>query len=104
MFIAQIISIRGSEWNQTLGFGMMWLVCNEGISAASFCCKVAAWFRYMFCNTGLLKNLKLAKNSATTKARKNKHRFGILRIVFMYVWLNLKTIKFYLIKLTTDFY
>jgi hypothetical protein len=72
MFIAQVISIRGSDWNQTLSFGMMWLVCNEGISAASFCCQVAAWFRDMFCNIGLLKNLKLAKNSATTKAREKK--------------------------------
>jgi hypothetical protein len=50
----------------------------------------------------------LKKNSPITKPReKNKHRFGILRILekmFRYVGLNLKTIKFYLIKLATDFY
>jgi len=35
MFIAQAIGIRGSDWNQTLGFGMMWLVCNKlPVSAA----------------------------------------------------------------------
>ncbi len=78
---------------------------NEGKSAASFCLQVAAWVSDMFCNFYLLKNHKIADNSIITEARqKNKHRFGILRIFFMYVWLNLKTIKFYLIKLDTDFY
>ncbi len=38
--------------------------------------------------------------------RKNKPRYVILGILefFMYVWLNLVTIKFYLIKLATYFY
>jgi hypothetical protein len=43
---------------------------NEGKSAASFCCQVAAaWFPDMFCNFYLLKNHKIAKNSTTTRAR-----------------------------------
>jgi hypothetical protein len=42
---------------------------NEGKSAASFCGKVAAWFPDMFCNFYVVKNHKIAKNSATTKAR-----------------------------------
>jgi hypothetical protein len=40
----------------------------EGKSAASFCHKVAAWFHDMFCNFYLVKNHKIAKNSATIKA------------------------------------
>jgi hypothetical protein len=39
-------------------------------------------FSAMFCNFYLMKYHKIAKNSTTTKAReKNKHRFGILRIL-----------------------
>ncbi len=53
-----------------------------------------------------MKSQKIANNSAATEAReKNKHRFGIsgiLDIVYC-IWLNLKTIKFYWIKLATDF-
>jgi hypothetical protein len=46
---------------------------NEGRSAARFCRQVAAWFSDMFSNFYLLKNHKITKNSATTKAReKNK--------------------------------
>ncbi len=53
----------------------------------------------------LVKNHKIAKNSRTTKAReKNKHRLGIIRVYSVCVWLNLKTIKFYLTKLATDLY
>jgi hypothetical protein len=37
---------------------------NEGKSAASFCCQVAAWFPDY-----LVKNHKLSKNSTTTKAK-----------------------------------
>jgi len=47
-------------------------VTNEGESAASFCCQVAALFPDIFCNFYLVKNRKIAKNSTTTKARKNK--------------------------------
>ncbi len=55
---------------------------NEGKSSTSFCHQVAACFPDMFCNFYLVKNPKIAKNSTTTKAReKNKHRFGILRIL-----------------------
>jgi hypothetical protein len=38
---------------------------NEGKSAASFLCKVAAWFLAMFCNFYLVKN---HEKSTTTKA------------------------------------
>jgi hypothetical protein len=42
---------------------------NEGKSAASFCHQVAAWFPDTFCNFYLVKNHKIAKNSATIKAK-----------------------------------
>jgi hypothetical protein len=58
------------------------VVPNEGKSAASFCCQVAALVPDMFCNFYLVKNHKIANNSATTEAReKNKDIFGILRIL-----------------------
>jgi len=44
-------------------------VTNEGKSAASFCFQVAAWVPNMFCNFYKVKNLKMAKNSTTTKVR-----------------------------------
>ncbi len=37
---------------------------NEGKSAASFCHQVAVWFPDMFCGYYLVKNPKIAKNSA----------------------------------------
>ncbi len=62
----------------------------------------------MFCNFYLVKNHKIAKNSTTTEAKeeigtdlKNLWNF---RKILMQVQLNLKIIKFYLIKLATDFY
>ena len=45
------------------------LLFNEGISAASFCCQVAAWFPYIFWNFYSVKNHKIANNSTTAKAR-----------------------------------
>ncbi len=50
------------------------------------------------------KNIKLLITQQPLKLDKNKHRFGNLRILefFMQVWLNSKTIKFYLIKLAKD--
>ncbi len=61
----------------------------------------------MFCEFNLVNIHKLANSSRTTKAReKNRHRFGTLRILekkIMYIWLNLITIKFYFMKLTTNF-
>jgi hypothetical protein len=43
---------------------------------------VAAFFPEMFCKFYLVKNHKIANNSATTDAReKNKQLFGILRIL-----------------------
>jgi hypothetical protein len=44
-------------------------VFNEGISAASFCCQVAAVVPGMFCNFYFVKNHKIANNTATTEAR-----------------------------------
>jgi hypothetical protein len=44
---------------------------NEGKSAASFWRQVAAWVRDMFHNFYLVKNHKIAYNSATTEAREN---------------------------------
>ncbi len=50
------------------------------VSAASFCCQVAALVPDMYCNFYLVKNHKIVNNSVTTEARqKNKHMFGILR-------------------------
>jgi hypothetical protein len=40
---------------------------------------VAARAPDIFCDFYLRKNHKIADNSTTTKARKNKHRFGIVR-------------------------
>jgi hypothetical protein len=80
---------------------------NEGESAASFCRQVAAWVPDMFCNFYLVKNLKIANNSATTVAReKNAQIWNPLnfRNFLMYVYLNLRAIKFYLIELDADFY
>jgi hypothetical protein len=55
---------------------------NEGISAASFYCQVAALVPDMFCSFYLAENHKIATNSATAKAReKNKHIFVILKIL-----------------------
>jgi hypothetical protein len=43
---------------------------------------VAAWFPNMFGNFYLVKNLKIANNSTTPKAReKNKHKYGSVRIL-----------------------
>jgi hypothetical protein len=62
---------------------------NQDKSYARLCRQVAAWVPDMFCNFYLVKSHKIANNSATTEARgKNKHRFGILRILetfLMYV-------------------
>ncbi len=44
----------------------------EGKLAASFCRQVAAWVPGMFCNFYLVKNLKIANNSTTTKAREKQ--------------------------------
>jgi hypothetical protein len=42
---------------------------NEGISAASFCCPVAALVPDMSCYFYVMKNHKIANNSTTTEAR-----------------------------------
>jgi hypothetical protein len=55
---------------------------NEGKSAASFCRQVAASVPDMFCNFYLVKNHKIANNSATAEAReKNTCILKILRIL-----------------------
>jgi hypothetical protein len=42
---------------------------NEGITAAKVCRQVAALVPDMFCNFYLVKNHRIANNSATTEAR-----------------------------------
>ena len=42
---------------------------NEGVSDASYCHQVAAYFPNMFYNFYLVNNHKIAKNSTTTIAR-----------------------------------
>jgi hypothetical protein len=54
---------------------------NEGKSATSFCCQVAALIPDMCCNFYLVKNHKIDQNSTTTKARKNKQIFEIFKIL-----------------------
>jgi hypothetical protein len=44
-------------------------IVNEGKTAASFWCQVAAWVTDMFWNFYFVKKYKIAKNSKTTKAR-----------------------------------
>ncbi len=53
---------------------------NEGKSAASFCCHVAALVPDMLCNFYIVKNHKIADNSATTEPREKQAHIGILRI------------------------
>jgi hypothetical protein len=58
------------------------LSLSEGKSADSFCQQEAAMVTAMFFNFYVVKNHKIADNSATPKARENnKHIFGILRIL-----------------------
>jgi len=47
---------------------MSHILANEGISAASFCRQVAAWFPDMLCNFYFMKNYKIDKNSTATEA------------------------------------
>jgi hypothetical protein len=59
----------------------VWCGLVEDKSAANIYCWVAAWFPDLFCNFYLVKNHNHVYNSATAEARKNKRRFGILRIL-----------------------
>ncbi len=77
---------------------MIFMVLNEGISAASFSTRWQHGSWICFATFILWKITKLLKTEQPLKVVKNKHRFGILRI-----FLN-QIIKFYLIKLATDFY
>ncbi len=55
---------------------------NERKSAASLYLQVTAWVSDMFCNFYSVKNNKTANNLTITKAwEKNKHRFGITKIL-----------------------
>jgi hypothetical protein len=53
----------------TYGMGESRHWINDGKSAASLCCQVAAWVPDMFRNFYIGKNHKIAKNSTATKAR-----------------------------------
>jgi hypothetical protein len=52
-----------------VGFNKEPIRANEGISAASFCHQVAALVPNMFCSFYLVKNHKIANNSATTETK-----------------------------------
>ncbi len=63
--------------------------------------------RYVLQVICVVENYSCANNSTITKARVkiNTYLKSVeFRISLIYVSLNLKTIKFYLIKLATDFY
>jgi hypothetical protein len=67
---------------------------------------VAAWVPYMFWNFYYVENHKIVNNPTTTGARAkiSTHLEAVeFENFLMYVILNLKTIKFYLIKLAADF-
>ncbi len=66
---------------------------------------MAAGVPDMFCNFYLMKSHRIANNSATTEAREKITTFleSVELKKMMYVWLNLKTIKFDLITLAIDF-
>ncbi len=67
---------------------------------------MAALVTDMFCSFYLVKNNKIADNSATTEAREKIRTYSeSLEFwkLLMYVRQYLKTIKFYLIKLATHF-
>ncbi len=55
------------QLDETLNYHIV--LFNEGKSAASFCCQVAALVPDMFCNFYSAKNHKIANNSATSEAR-----------------------------------
>ncbi len=75
-------------------------------SGVTFCRQVAAWFPDMFSNFHLLKNHKIVKNSTNTKAREkistDLESSDFLKL-FGVGLTKLKTIKFYLTILATDF-
>jgi len=59
--------------------------CNQDKSAARFGRQLAGQVPNMFRNFYLVKSHIIANNSATTEPReKNKHRFGILRILKLF--------------------
>jgi hypothetical protein len=64
----------------------MKLYHNEDKSTASVCRQVAAWVPVMFCKFYLVINHKIADKPKTAKAigEKNKHRFGIVRILLIF--------------------
>jgi hypothetical protein len=76
MGLIEILSINNIQYN-------VWCSRCKDQSAARFCHQVAAW---MFGIFHLVKSHKIANNSATTEAReKNRHRFGILRIIEIFL-------------------
>ena len=85
---------NGTEWFENRN--------NWDKSAGSFCRQKAAWISVMFCNSYIVKNHKIANNSKIAEAREKRHRFGILRILTGMSY-NLKTFKFYFIKLAKYF-
>jgi hypothetical protein len=74
---------------------------NEEESAASFCHQLAALLSDMFRNFYLVKSHKIAINSTSTEARE-KITTDLESLEFRIFLADLKTIKFYVIKLSTD--
>ncbi len=66
---------------------------------------MAALVPDMFCDFYLVKYCKIDNSTATNKARKNKHIFGILRILdfFDACLTKFENYQILLIKLATDF-
>jgi hypothetical protein len=76
---------------------------NQDKSAVRVSCQVAAWVPDMFCNFDLVNSYKIATNSATIEDRIKISTDSESLEFFMHVWLNLKTTRFYLIKISHRF-
>jgi hypothetical protein len=59
---------------------------NEGKSATSFCCQVAAWFPDIFWNFYSVKTHKIAKNLTTTKARQKIITYLEIHRILEFFW------------------
>ncbi len=79
---------------------------NERKSATSFCHQVAVMVSDMFCNFYLLKNFKIANNSATTEAREKISRYlasSEFQKIFDPCLTNFENYQIYFKKLATYF-
>jgi hypothetical protein len=79
-----------------------WTSSMKGNQLPASAARWQHWSQICFATFNKWKITKLLITQQPLKLEQNTHRFGIHRNL-MYVWPNLKTIKFYLIKLSTDF-